>query len=437
MRILILNGSPKGQYSITLQSCLYLQKQHPEHEWGILQVGQKIHQFERDFTSAREALNSADLILFAYPVYTFIAPSQLHRFIELSKEEIADGRLSIAGKWATQITTSKHFYDLTAHRYIEENGHDMGLQMLPELSADMDDLLTEKGRKEALQFFEYKLFEINTSSIYANTEKDESRTIAIVADMGNDTPSLTQMVERFQDLLPYKSKLVNIREFPFKGGCISCFNCSTNGKCFYPDHFDKFLREEIQTCDAIVYAFAIRDHSMGARFKMYDNRQFCNGHRTVTMGAPTGYLVSGVYSQEHNLQMIVEGRANVGGNYLCGVATDEGIDDPIHRLMTIEQLTARITYALQHQYQQPANFLGIGGMKFFRDLIYLMQGMMRADHRFFKSHGQYDFPQKKRGTILKMYLVGWLMKSKKLRTKMGNKMNDGMIKPYKDAIDKT
>ena len=45
---------------------------------------------------------------------------------------------------------------------------------------------------------------------------------------------------------------------------------------------------------------------MGARFKMYDDRQFCNGHRTVTMGMPIGYLVSGEYSKEPNLQMILE-----------------------------------------------------------------------------------------------------------------------------------
>ena len=414
-----------------MQSCLFLQARHPEHEWKILHVGQKIHQLEKDFSSANQELDNADLLIFAYPVYTFIAPSQLHRFWELVKKEIAENRLSLDGKWATQITTSKHFYDITAHRYIEENGGDIGLKMLPGLSADMDDLLTERGQRELLQFFDYKLFEMKDSAVCEIAEKDDSRTVAIVADLGDDMPALSEMVTRFQALLPFQSKVFNIREFPFKGGCISCFNCSSDGKCFYPDHFDTFLREEIQACDAIVYAFTIRDHSMGARFKMYDDRQFCNGHRTVTMGAPTGYLVSGAYSRETNLQMILEGRANVGGNYLCGVATDEGIDDPIHREMSMQQLVARISYALQTHYQQPANFLGVGGMKIFRDLIYLMQGMMRADHKFFKKHGQYDFPQKKRGTILKMYLVGWLMGNKKLRAKMGNKMNEGMIKPYR------
>ena len=70
-------------------------------------------------------------------------------------------------------------------------------------------------------------------------------------------------------------------------------------------------------------------------------------------------------------------------------------------------------------------------MKIFRDLIWLMQGMMRADHRFYKSHGQYDFPQKKRGTMMKMYLVGALMSNEKLMKKAGSKVKEGMIAPYK------
>ena len=74
-------------------------------------------------------------------------------------------------------------------------------------------------------------------------------------------------------------------------------------------------------------------------------------------------------------------------------------------------------------------------MKIFRDLIYQMRGMMKADHRFYKAHGQYDFPQKNKGTILKMYAVGALLSQPKLRKKMGSTMNEGMIAPYKKVLD--
>ena len=458
MNILVINGSPKGKYSITLQTVLYLEKCFPEHRFQILHAGQRIKALQKDFSVAVKELEEADLILFSYPVYTFIAPSQLHLFIELMKTSGVD----LAGKFATQITTSKHFYDVTAHRYIQDNCHDMEMKFVKGLSADMDDLLTVKGQKEAKQFFKYvqwcmkkdsyePLPEPSGSAAHVKVHvpeeaatpsgkmkpADKAKTMArgkqvvIVTDCRPQDDQLKNMIARFQKVLPLQSRVVNIREYPFIGGCLGCFNCAVSGKCIYKDGFDDFLRNDIQGGAAIIYAFTIQDHSMGAAFKQYDDRQFCNGHRTVTMGMPMGYLISGDYSKEFNLQMIIEGRAEVGGNFLAGVATDETDPDT-----AIDRLAKTCVYAIRHRYIQPQNFYGVGGMKIFRDLIYLMQGMMKADHQFYKQHGQYDFPQKKKGTLVKMYLVGALLSSPEIKAKMGNKMNEGMIAPYKKVLEK-
>ena len=442
MNVLVLNGSPKGKYSITLQTVLYLQRLYPRCDFRVLNVGQKIKSYEKDFSEPAQALEQADVILFSYPVYTFVAPCQLHRFIELWKASGVD----TAGKFATQLSTSKHFYDVTAHRYIQDNCGDLKLRYIRGLSADMDDLLTEKGQKEARDFWDYVLWSVENNLCEPASvtnqpakrlpvevpacQQEKSGDVVILTDCKDD-PQLEAMIARFRAVMPRKTRLVNIWEYPLKGGCLGCFNCAITGKCVYKDGFDDYLRNEIQTADAIVYAFTIKDHSMGARFKMYDDRNFCNGHRTVTIGMPIGYLVSGNYAQEMNLQMIVEGRAQVGSNFLAGVATDE--EDPN---TAIDQLAKTLAYALEHKYVPPQNFYGIGGMKIFRDLIWLMQGMMRADHKFYKAHGQYDFPQKKRGTMLKMYLVGALLSSEKLKAKMGNAMNDGMLMPYKKLFEK-
>ena len=64
-----------------------------------------------------------------------------------------------------------------------------------------------------------------------------------------------------------------------------------------------------------------------------------------------------------------------------------------------------------------------------------MQGMMKADHKFYKSHGQYDFPQKKWPQSLAMYLVGAMIANPKLQKQMGGKMNEGMLMPYKKVLD--
>lgn len=443
MQILIINGSPKGKYSITLQTMRYLELMHPEHTFQVLQAGAQIKALEKNFAPAAEAVTAADLLVFSYPVYTFIAPSQLHSFLSLLKK----AGLDLTEKYATQLTTSKHFYDVTAHRYVQDNCLDLGLKSIPGLSADMDDLTTEKGRKEALAFFDHVLWSMAHESflpipapapapahrsvtVPAVPSGEKTGDVVIVTDCQEEDTQLSSMIARFQAVLPRKSRVVNLREYPFRGGCLGCFRCAASGKCVYTDGFDTFLRESIQTAEAIVYAFSIEDHSMGPLFKLYDDRQFCNGHRTVTMGMPFGYLVSGDYSREFNLQMIIEGRAQVGGNYLAGVATDETDPDG-----AIDRMAANLNYALEHAYVPPQNFYGVGGMKIFRDLIYQMRGMMKADHRFYKAHGQYDFPQKQKGRIIMMYLVGALASNPKLLAKMGSKMNEGMLMPYQKVLD--
>ena len=449
MNILIINGSPKGQYSTTLHTSLYLELKFPEHHFEYLDAGKKVNSLAKDFSPALEQIRKADILLFSYPVYTFLVPYQLHRFIEGMKASGED----FSGKIATQITTSKHFYDITAHRFIEDNCADMRMHFLDGLSADMDDILTEKGRRQAEDWLKFVLWKISRKEFKGpptatrsepgiqpqmatvpptpvSCQDPKGKRAVIVCDLLPGDAALKAMIDRFAAVFPYHCDIINIEEFPFQGGCLSCFNCAASGKCVYKDAFDSYLRDTINTHDALLYAFRRKDHSMGSRFKMYDDRQFCNGHRTVTMGTPFGYLVAGPYSREENLRLLLEARAQVGGNFLAGVASDEGDTNA-----AIDTLAATVAYALDNAYNPPANFLGVGGMKIFRDLIYMMRGLMRADHKFFKSHGQYDFPQKKWRTSLAMYPIGWLMGNKKLKAKAGNKMNDGMIAPYRKMLE--
>ena len=444
MNVLIINGSPAGKYSITLQTALYLEKSFPSCRFSFLEPGRRIKAIEKDFAPCAEALEAADLIVFCYPVYTFLVPAQLHRFIELMKER----GVSVAGKYATQLSTSKHFYDTTAHRFIQDNCADLGLRYIRGLSADMGDLTTEKGRKEAVDFFRFvrwsmangvtepaptfMLRETQPVTVPAEQAEKKDGEIVVVTDLSRDDGTLRAMIDRFIRRTGREVRTVDLAEFPFAGGCLGCFHCAADGKCVYKDGFDDYLRQNIQSAQAIVYAFSVKDHSMGYRFKLYDDRQFCNGHRTVTMGKPVGYLVDGGLSCETNLRLMLESRAQVGGNFLAGIA--DNIDDPDG---AIDRMAATLDYAIDNAYQPPADFLGVGGMKIFRDLIYQMRGLMKADHRFYKQHGFYkDFPQKHRAKSAAMYLVGGMMTNKKLQKKMGNKMNEGMVMPYQAALKK-
>lgn len=438
MKICVINGSPRGKNSVTLQTLLYLEKRFPAHEFDFLNVGAGIQSFERDMSGAVEAIRSAELLLFSYPVYTFLVPSQLHRFIELMKHSGADFK----DIYVSQINTSMHFYDITAQRFIEENCHDMGMRVIHGLSAGMEDLLNVQGQKDAEEFFRYVIYCVENDIYesaptvqpkspgeYAQTLspgiKQEGFDTVIVGDLREGDESLRAMIKDFTALYPYKTRFVNIGDFEFKGGCLGCFGCTATGKCVYKDGFDSMLRNSIQNADATIYAFTIRDHSMGSRFKMFDDRQFCNGHRTVTEGRSVAYIINGDYEHEENLKTLLEARAQVGHNFFAGA----GYDIP-----SMENTARRLAYALEHKYVQPRNFYGVGGMKIFRDLIWMMRGLMKADHQFYKARGLYDFPQKRLGRMLAICLLGALMRNSKNSGKMRERFNKGMMTPYEKVL---
>ena len=444
MNILVINGSPKGKNSITLQSMLYLEKKNIDHHFEFLHIGPIIRKLEKDFSEAKKMLEKAELIIFSYPVYTFLAPYQMHRFIEL----VYDNDVNVKDKWATQITTSKHFYDITAHRFMNENMLDFGLKVLPGLSQDMEDLLKERGRKELLDWMKMTEFRIEMGIFRARKEraievqrkyeakldnipKTGKKKISIVTNVEDNDSSLQNMIEDFRRSIPYEATVFNIGKFPFSGGCLGCFGCAITGKCVYKDGFDDFLRNEIQKADSIIYAFTIENHYTHSSFKIYDDRQFCNGHRTVTEGMPIGYIISGDYEREYNLQTLIESRSEVGGNFLTHIAYDYN-DDACNEL---SKLSSIMKYAMDNKCTRPKNFYGVGGMKIFRDLIYIMQGLMKEDHKYYKKHHIYDFPQKQKIKMLQMKLVGALISIPSMQKKMKDKMNEYILMPYKKVID--
>ena len=72
MKITVLNGSPKGEYSITLQYLKFLQKKFTEHEFQIIHVSQKIKKIEKDedyFREIIEDVNNADAVLWSFGLW--------------------------------------------------------------------------------------------------------------------------------------------------------------------------------------------------------------------------------------------------------------------------------------------------------------------------------------------------------------------------------
>ena len=89
MKIAVLNGSPKGDISATMQHILYIKKKFPQHEYKFLNVAQQIKILEKNegkFNSVIEEIKSADGVIWGFPLYVMLVPAQYKRFIELIYE---------------------------------------------------------------------------------------------------------------------------------------------------------------------------------------------------------------------------------------------------------------------------------------------------------------------------------------------------------------
>ena len=89
MKIIVLNGSPKGIESATMQYILYIQKKFPQHNLKILNIAQQIKQLENNeerFQEVIEDVKNSDGVIWGFPLYVMLVPSQYKRFIELITE---------------------------------------------------------------------------------------------------------------------------------------------------------------------------------------------------------------------------------------------------------------------------------------------------------------------------------------------------------------
>ena len=148
MKIVILNGSPKGDESVTMQYILYAQKKHSEHQYVILNVAQQVSKLEKNlekFEEVAKEIADSDAIIWGFPVYVMLVCSQYKRFIELIFEKKIENYFN--NKYTAILSTSIHFYDHTALNYIHGICDDLDMKYFGFFAADSWDLLYPNRRK--------------------------------------------------------------------------------------------------------------------------------------------------------------------------------------------------------------------------------------------------------------------------------------------------
>lgn len=78
-----------------------------------------------------------------------------------------------------------------------------------------------------------------------------------------------------------------------------------------------------------------------------------------------------------------------GGN-LTDIVTDENSSEDIDSL--IDNLASKLVRFSGSGYAQPPTFLGVGGMRIFRDDIWgRLKFVFQADYKYYEENGIFDF----------------------------------------------
>ncbi|SDN68880.1 NAD(P)H-dependent oxidoreductase [Acetanaerobacterium elongatum] len=456
MKIVVLNGSPKGDVSVTMRYVAYIQKHYPQHELKVLNIAHQINGIEKneqEFTRILDEIHSADGVLWAFPLYIFVVIAQYKRFIELIFERNAQA--AFKGKYAAVLTTSIHFSDHTAVNYMQGICDDLEMRYVDAFTPHMQDLTLDDGRQALLQFAQHyftaieqqhptlrRFAPLTHSSVHyspatapAKLDLLGKRAVVIADSLQN--PNLRAMVDGFRNCFVQPPELFCLEDIDIKGGCLGCLQCGYNYECAYTgkDGFIDFFNTHIITADILVFAGAMKDRYLSFAWKRFFDRSFFNTHTPVLQGKQLGFIISGPLAQNQNLAEVFDIYTQWQMATLVGFATDEaptsaGIDAQLYAL------ACNLTDYSALQYHKPKTFLGVGGWKIFRDEIW---GELRfpfvADHKAYKRLGIYrDFPQRNIKSRVGISVLLTMAKVKVIRDSIyKGTMKDNMVE-YLDKI---
>jgi multimeric flavodoxin WrbA len=455
MKILVLGGSPKGELSVTMQYVKYMQRHLKEHDFTVIQVAAPIKRLEKnpeDFSAVIKQVKTADAVLWAFPLYYMLVCSQYKRFIELIFERKAES--AFYGKYTATLSTSIHFYDHTAHNYLRAVCEDLRLKYTGFFSAKMHDMFSEQGRNKLTKFADlfikaiqdkietprYSLPLPKTKFIYKPERFDHHilqtpKKITIVTDslQGN----IGRMIRRFQDCFSQEIEVVNLKTIDIKGGCLGCLKCSNENICAYSgkDQYIPMFNTSIKKADILILAGEIKDRYLSSTWKMFFDRSFFNTHQPVLKNKQIGILISGPLGHIPNLSEILKAYWEIEGSSIVDFITDESQDSKqIDSLLS--GLARRLTTFAETEYIHPATFLGVAGMKVFRDDIWGgLRAVFRADHKYYKKNKLYDFPQKNPLKNLIYRTAYFITGIPFIRKKMVKNMKRFMIMPYQRVLN--
>ena len=453
MNIIVLNGSPKGDVSVTMQYVTYMQKKFPGHDYQIHNVAKDIRRIEKDcavFDGIMGDIQSADLVIWAFPLYYLLVCSQYKRFIELIFERHAQE--AFLGKYTASLSTSIHFFDQTAHHYVHAICDDLGMQYCGFYSADMRDLLKKEERHRFATFAQLT-FQLIGEALPVQAEHtplvwpswsytpgrapvpvgDSGKNVVVLTDSADSAENCAKMAGRLMQAFSGNATLINLHDIDIRGGCLGCCQCGYDNTCIYTDGYQDFFKKTLGAADIIIMAGTVHDRYLSSTWKQFFDRSFFKGHTPSLGGKQIGFVIAGPLGQLPHLKEALNGWADNGGCRALFV-TDEG-EESAQLDKLLDAIAIRLVQGAETGYIPPHTFYAIGGHKIFRDSIYGgMRIAFQADYRYYQEHKMFDFPQKNLQTRMFNAVFVPLTKIPAFRKKVFSDIKFHMIKPFERVL---
>lgn len=455
MNITVINGSPKpAQLSVTHRPIRLLQKRFPGHTWRTVSPGPLFTALQKEPQLPdgwREAVEQADLLIWATPVYYLTVPSQLQRFIKAIRAK-ERWRNALAGKVSAVLTTSIHYYDHLAIDWLESTLEDMDLRLLSPLSLEMNDIMEKKGRTKL--FTRFMLWSEETAAgsflprrtrplqpYHANkpalpeqqADRTDARQITLLTDGSTEQTTLTTMIDNFCTASPDRITVYNLNELGIQGGCTGCLRCGWDNTCSYRDGLKEFIEEKCIPAEGLVFALRTEGRGFSSLFKAFRDRSFVFNHVPYFKHKPTLWLISGPLSQLPGLQEVIAATCEAGEMGYAGSISDEA--EP-HELGThLTGAAVRLHRMIETELAPQETFRTVGGRKLFRDFVYL-NPVFRRDRSYYRKQRMFDFPQKKRGLRLGGAVIRLLLHIPPFRRKVYSDMSSFMLQNMDRMIER-
>lgn len=453
MKFVVISGSPKGEKSVTLQYCNYIKKYFRSHDFQVFHIGRNINRVEKDellFNEIIEAVSASDGVIWCFPVFFLLVPYQLKRFIELVNEKNASG--SFKNKFSTVISTSVHYFDNTAHYYIQAVSEDLEMNFVEGYSAETSDLLRDREGEKLLKFAKFffhccetkiqsdRRFPVKRSVPVYNpvglkeTEKKGKKRALLLTDSYEEDNNLNRMIDAFINRFPNSVEVIDINKINIRGGCLSCYRCGWDGNCSYKDDFVDFYNEKVQKAEILIFCSEIKDRYLSSKWKQFFDRSFFNGHRPAMKNRQIGFIISGPLKDNFHIRLIIEALWETGGDNLVGFVSDD-YEDPALISKSIDDIAESLMWKAQEGYFVPSMFLGVGGHMIFRDLVYRMKWFFREDHNYYEQKGLYDYPQNDFKIVMQNFVMNMLVCIPAFRKMLYKTSWDEVLKPYKKLVE--